>query len=54
MKLPTDISLNFVAMKQMVAEGQSDKMASDMEACIKPRCVTEFLQVEKVMLIDTH
>jgi hypothetical protein len=38
---------NFVAMRQMAAEGQSDKMASDMEVRMKQRCVTEFLHAEK-------
>jgi len=28
----------------MAAEGQSDKMASDMEVSMKKRCVTEFLR----------
>ena len=32
-----DILLNFVAMRQMTAEGQSDKMASDMEVRMKQR-----------------
>jgi len=31
----------------MAAEGQSDRMASDMEASMKQRCVTEFLHTEK-------
>ena len=31
----------------MAAEGQSDKMASDMEVQMKQKCVTEFLDVEK-------
>ena len=31
----------------MAAEGQSDKMASDVEVRTEQRCVTEFLQVEK-------
>ena len=31
----------------MIAEGQSDKMVSDMEVYMKQRCVTEFLHVEK-------
>jgi len=41
--LPTSIPLHFVAVGQMAAEGQSDKMASDMEAHMKQRCVIEFL-----------
>ena len=31
----------------MAAEGQSDKMVSDMEVCMKQRCVIEFLHAEK-------
>ena len=31
----------------MAAEGQFDKMVSDVEVCMKQRCVTEFLHVEK-------
>ena len=31
----------------MAAEGQSDKMASDMEARMKQRCGFEFLHTEK-------
>ncbi len=38
----------------MAAEGQSDKMASDMEVCMKQRCVTEFLHVEKMAPTDIH
>ena len=38
----------------MAAEGQSDKMASDMEVQMKQRCVTEFLHAEKMAPIDIH
>ena len=38
----------------MAAEGQSDKLASDMEVCVNLRCVTEFLYVEKMAPIDVH
>ena len=31
----------------MAAEGQTSKMESDMEVCMKQRCVTEFLYAEK-------
>jgi len=31
----------------MTAEGQSDKMASDMEVRMKQSCVIEFLHAEK-------
>ena len=49
-----DILLNFVAMRQMTAEGQSDKMASDMEMWMKHRCVTEFLHAEQIAPSDIH
>jgi hypothetical protein len=32
----------------MTAEGQSDKMVSDMEVCTKQRCVNEFLHAQKI------
>jgi len=38
----------------MAAEGQSDKIASDMELCMKQRCVTEFLYAEKIAPTDIH
>jgi len=38
----------------MAAEEQSDKMASDVEACVEQSCGTEFLHVEKIAPIDTH
>jgi len=47
LNLPNNISLYFVAVCYMTAEGQSDKMVSDMEVCMKQRGVTEFLHVEK-------
>ena len=53
MNLPTNIPLHFVAMKQKAAEGQSDKMAPDMEVCMKHRCVIELLRVEKMVPL-TH
>ena len=33
----------------MTAEGQSDKTVSDMEACMKQRCGTEFFHAENVL-----
>ena len=54
LNLPTSILLHFVAVWQMAAEGQSDTMASDMEVCMKQRCVTEFLHVEKMSPTDIH
>ena len=44
---PANIPLNFVAVRQMTAERQPDKMASDMEVRMKQRHVTEFLHAEK-------
>jgi len=38
----------------MTAEGQSDKMVSDMEVCMKQRCVIEFLHAEKIAPNDIH
>ena len=38
----------------MAAEGQSDRMASDLEACTKQRGGTEFLHEEKMALINTE
>ena len=54
LNLPTNIPFHVVAMWLMAAEGQSDTMASDMEACMKERCVTEFLHMEKIAPIDIH
>ena len=36
-----------VALVQIKAEGQSDRMASDMEVKMKEKCNIEFLQAEK-------
>ena len=47
MWLLTSIPFRVVAIQQMAAEGQSDRMASDMEECMKQRGVTEFLHAEK-------
>ena len=41
-------------MRQMAAEEQSNKMASNMEVNMKKRCVIDFLNVEKIILIDIH
>ena len=38
----------------MAAEGQSDKMTSDMEVLMKQRCVIEFLHAEKIEPSDIH
>ena len=47
LKLSTNALLNFLAVGQMAAEGQSDKMTSDMEVHRKQRCGIEFLHMEK-------
>ena len=54
MNLPANIPLNFVSVRQMTAEGQSDKMASDMQGRMKQRCVNEFLHAEKIAPNDIH
>ena len=38
----------------MIAEGQSDKMVSDMEVHMKQRCAIEFLHAEKITPNDVH
>ena len=38
----------------MAAEGQSDTMVSDMEVCMKKKCINEFLHVEKMASIVIH
>ena len=38
----------------MAAEGQSDKMETDMGVKMKQRYITEFLHVEKMVSIDIH
>ena len=43
-----------MAMWQMAAEGQSDKMVSDLEVLRKQRRITEFLRVEKIAPVDIH
>ena len=46
--------LNIVAMWQMAAEGQSDKIVSDLEVHMKQRGVTEILCAEKKRDIHWH
>ena len=43
-----------IAVCQMTAKGQCDKMASDMKVCMKQRCAIEFLHVEKIAPTDIH
>ena len=38
----------------MAAEGQSDKMISDIEVCMKQMCGTEFLHAVKIVPIAIH
>ena len=52
--LPTNILLYVVAVWQMAAEGQSDKVVSDIEVQLKHRCVIEFLCVENMAPTDIH
>ena len=47
LNIPTSIPLHFVAVWQMAAERQSDKMVSDMEPRMKQRYATDFPPVEK-------
>ena len=57
LNLPVDISLSFAAVRQMEAEGQSDRMVSDMEMLMKQRCLVEFFheeKIEKTALTDIH
>ena len=41
-------------MQQMAAEGQPEKMTSDMEVHMKERCAIEFLYVEKIAPTDSQ
>jgi len=38
----------------MAAEGQSDRMVSDVEAHVKQTCVIEFFSTEKMAPSDIH
>ena len=50
----TNIPLHVVVMWQMAAEKQLDRVASNMEVCLKQRCGTEFFHAEKMALTDIH
>jgi len=54
LNLPANIPFNFVAVRQMTAEGQSDKMESHMEVLMKQRCVIEILHAERIAPNDIH
>jgi len=47
LNLPTNTLFHFVAVWQMAAEEQSDKMVSDMKVHKKQRYGSEFLHAEK-------
>ena len=49
-----NILSHFFAMQHIAAEGQSDKMVSDMQVHMKQSCVTEFLHKEKMVHTDIH
>lgn len=40
--------------KKKPTEGQSDKIVSNMEVCMKQSSGTEFLHEEKITLTDIH
>ena len=47
-------SITFYSTWQLTAERHSDKTVSDMEACMRQTCGTEFPYEEKVALSDIH
>ena len=47
LNLPTNIPLHFVSVRQMAAEGLSDKMVADMELVMNQRCGIDCLCAEK-------
>lgn len=53
MKVPINVPLHFGAVPQTAAEGQPDKVSSDMEVHMKQKCGTEFLHAEKIVT-DIH
>lgn len=54
LNLPANIPLHTVAVPQRAAEGQSDKVASDIKVHVEKRCVLEFLLAEKIAFTDMH
>jgi hypothetical protein len=54
LNLPANILLNFAAVRQVTVEGQSNKMASDMEVRMKQKCVIELVHAEKIAPNDIH
>ena len=47
LNLPANVPLYVVAVQWMAAEGQSDKMTSDIEEHMKQICGNEFFCAEK-------
>ena len=54
LNFPSNIPLHFVAVQQLAAEGQFDKMVSVMEVHMKQSSGIEFLRVEKMAPADIH
>ena len=50
----TNILLHSVVVQQIAAEGQSDKMASDMKVHVKQRCIFELHLMDKMAPTDIH
>jgi len=48
LNFPSNIPLHIITVQQMAAEGQSDRMVSDMEVSMEQRYGTEFLHMEKI------
>jgi len=53
-ELSHQYSVTFCCRVTGTAQGQSDKMASDMEMRMKQRCAIEFLHMENIAPIDIH
>ena len=54
LNLPTTILLRFIVTRQMATQEQSDKMASGVTLQMKQRCVTKFLDEEKMAPTKIH
>ena len=53
MNLPRNMPLHFVAVQQMAAEGQSDRVAADTGVLMEQRCGIEFFHMEKKLHLLT-
>ena len=53
-ELSHQYSVTFCCSVTGTAQGQSDKMASDMKVRMKQRCAIEFLHMENIAPIDIH